>query len=451
MSVHAAPARATRPVATPARDDRVPRPLRTVAVFTRAFSNDETPSGRHGVVRSVRAALAERGPVLDLRLRHLFERRRPRDWLGALGTALAALARGRPLPLQCLLFASRSERRRVAAAIRVDPPDVLYLDGVRTYLLLRDLRPHLNGTRVVVDMDDLMSRRMAALAARRLPLSLGYLGAQVPGPVRALAESRALAAALLRFEARALARVEAELAGLADALVFVSSADASELAAQLNGAADERVRTIPPPAEVAPRPEGLRAPVRFAFVGSDRQVQNRLTIDYLVDLWRRRAPRAELHVVGRQTRPPATVPGIVWRGFVPRLAQVYDDHTVLLAPALLPGGVKTKVIEALAHGCPVVGNALAFEGIGLSGYPLCLEDPALEALVADPEARLDTLRRAARMGHAFVARELSGARHRARWRAVLGPEASGFGDAACAIFPRSEPSLTRSDGGLKGS
>lgn len=433
MPVHTgAPAHAGPSVAPAAAPDTAPvrdaagQPLaarpRVAMGVTRDIADDATLSGRHRTVRHVAAALGEHGAVTPVRLHHLLERRRLSDMLRAGATFALSLLRGRPLPLQCLLFATASARREVAARVAADPPEVLYLDGVRLHLLLKDLRPLLTRTRVVVDFDDLMSRRMALLRDLRLPLSLGYVRGQVPGPLRRLLESRALGTLVTAYEAAALRRVEGEMLASSDAVVLVSSADARALAdAQGDPRLSARIHAIPPPAEV-PGPLGrLSPPLRFVFIGTDRQMQNRLTIDRLVDLWRRLRPAAELHVFGPQVRPAPDVPGVLHRGWVEHLGDVYDGHSVLLAPAVLGGGVKTKVIEALAHGCPAAGNAVTFEGLTIPDYPLVLDDAGIESLVADPEAHLETLRAAARTGFAFVRRELSAGRYRARWRDVLAP------------------------------
>jgi Glycosyl transferases group 1 len=407
----------------PADRALAPRP-RIAMVVTRDIATEATLSGRHRTVRHVAAALGERGAVAPLRLPNLLERRRPADLLRAGLTFALGLLRGRPLPLQCLLFATASARRDLVARIAADPPEVLYLDGVRLYLLLKDLHRRLGTVRVVVDFDDLMSRRMGLLRELRLPLALGYLRGLVPGPLRRVLESRALGALVTGYEAAALRRVEGEMVAMSDAVVLVSAADARALADSRSDPRDaRRVHAIPPPAEVPGPFRRLAPPLRFVFIGTDRQMQNRLTIDRLVDLWRRLMPAAELHLFGPRTRarPAPAVRGVVWRGYVARLDEVYDGHSVLLAPAVLGGGVKTKVVEALAHGCPAAGNAVTFEGLHIPGYPLCLDDGALDALVTDPEAHLEVLHMAARIGFAFVRRELSAERYRARWRELLGP------------------------------
>jgi glycosyltransferase involved in cell wall biosynthesis len=55
-----------------------------------------------------------------------------------------------------------------------------------------------------------------------------------------------------------------------------------------------------------------------------------------------------------------------YMGFVPDLAPYFEGCSVFLNPVLLGGGVKTKVIEALSWGLPVVSSATGAQGIPLS-------------------------------------------------------------------------------------
>ena len=64
-----------------------------------------------------------------------------------------------------------------------------------------------------------------------------------------------------------------------------------------------------------------------------------------------------------------------WHGFVADLNDVYAPGSILLVPAVLPGGIKTKVLEAFSFGCAVLGNPLAFEGLDIQDYPLRLPEP----------------------------------------------------------------------------
>ncbi len=55
--------------------------------------------------------------------------------------------------------------------------------------------------------------------------------------------------------------------------------------------------------------------------------------------------------------------GVDVTGYLPQLSSFYDSVDQILAPYWEGGGVRLKVLEAIACGKPVVGTPLAFRGI----------------------------------------------------------------------------------------
>ena len=93
---------------------------------------------------------------------------------------------------------------------------------------------------------------------------------------------------------------------------------------------------------------------------------------------------------------------------------------MLLAPGVLRGGLKTKVLEAFAFGCAVAGNEITFEGLGLEDYPQLLDNEAqLSDVILYPESHLDTFRRAAFTGSQLVARSFSKLSFEKAWKDIL--------------------------------
>ena len=70
----------------------------------------------------------------------------------------------------------------------------------------------------------------------------------------------------------------------------------------------------------------------------------------------------------RGRRPPSLPrddPRVELRGYVPDVSAVLADAGVLLVPLRVGGGARTKILEALAAGMPVVSTAVGVEDLGL--------------------------------------------------------------------------------------
>lgn len=144
------------------------------------------------------------------------------------------------------------------------------------------------------------------------------------------------------------------------------------------------VRVVPNTAPVVEQPAPVPARPVVLTVGVYSFRPNADGADHFIEqVWpaiRRELPDAELWLAGtgaEQLRshgnPP---PGVRFLGFVPDLAAVYAQARLVVCPLRSGGGTRVKLLEAAAHGRPIVSTAVGAEGIGF-------EDGA-DALIADP-------------------------------------------------------------------
>jgi hypothetical protein len=124
----------------------------------------------------------------------------------------------------------------------------------------------------------------------------------------------------------------------------------------------------------------------------------------LLDGWpsiRARVTGARLLLAGRGASPVGAVAGVEWRGEVPTTADLLAESALLAFPAPATSGPKMKVLDALAHGVPVVTTVAGEEGIAHGGGAVVADVPgfadAVVALLSDParRARLAAAGRAA--------------------------------------------------------
>lgn len=210
-----------------------------------------------------------------------------------------------------------------------------------------------------------------------------------------------------RFERQTMAQVRA-------IVVFTER----DRAALQPSAPQTIIRQIPLGVEIPELPLSPigASPPSIVFVGNFWHPPNvdaaRRLIDRIVPLIRLELPELQLYLVGphlpdeiRQTAGP----GIVVTGRVPEVTPYLDQAAVVVAPLFVGGGMRVKVLDALAAGKAVVASTRATEGLDLRpGEHLLIADTdedfarSVIEVVRDPERR-QTL---ATQGRAWIAEHL---------------------------------------------
>ena len=172
-----------------------------------------------------------------------------------------------------------------------------------------------------------------------------------------------------------------------DRVIVCSEADASRLGGQFPGARFAVVPNgyEPPGLAFSRRPSNL-GPLRLLFVGTFGYFPN---VDAALFLCRgvlpalRRSTDREICIdlvgAGGTTALRGLVgdPSVRLRGFVEDLAPIYAAADVAVVPVRVGGGTRIKILEAFAHGVPVVTTSLGAEGIDAAeGEHLLFADDA---------------------------------------------------------------------------
>lgn len=351
------------------------------------------------------------------------ERLRPPRLPRILANVLTHGLTGRLCLNECL-YVSPALRRSVARTAAAWPADVVVADMVRTAsLALATGRP------VIVDLDDLLSRRYQEMS--RVPATdanlLGYYGPTLPAPVRGLLSW--VAARLVAVEARLVARRELWVGRRAQAVSLVAEAEAADFQRQVGRPVAwlPMAVAIPP----APAPVATNRADRLVFVGGLDYQPNLDAVRHYVRevapaLAAKGRPDLRLRVVGHC--PPGVraelegAAAIELVGFVDDLVGELAAARAFVAPIPPGTGIKTKVLEAMASGLPVVATPAAVEGIGVAAGESCLvaassDDLAESVLALVADAGL--AERLGLAGRSIVAERFSPAVVTERWRAVL--------------------------------
>jgi glycosyltransferase involved in cell wall biosynthesis len=296
-----------------------------------------------------------------------------------------------PAPLRAAL----ERALRLEGSARVPLPPLARARHVHVFRLpLLPLAGQL-GASVSLDLDDVESDTLGAIAELAAQqgdhgLAFGY---------------RALAQAAGRFEARWLPTVAR--------LGVCSHEDRARIQARFPHARVVVVPNVYRAHEPRARPDD-RA-LRMLFVGALGYYPNvdavRFAVDALLPRLRARSSQPlELHVVGRGLtrslrRELARVPELHLHGDVSALGPLYARSHVALCPVRAGGGTRIKILEAFAHGVPVVATRAGAAGLEVAhGRELYLADEpdafaeGVGACVADSEA-LVARARAFVLGH----------------------------------------------------
>lgn len=308
-----------------------------------------------------------------------------------LGTALLKPA----MPFQCALYWSEENCSAIREYCEEIDPDAVIIDMVR-------LAPYMDaldglGLPVVLDYDDLLSKRYERQIGESGGNVLGKYGVQASGFARAFFSNQMLKNLVLRWESKKVRRAEDAFALEAGAVLFVSPIESEELNERLglNKCFDATLG-----AEIVEGKNSSIANYDFGFVGNMHTAANQASLDYICKELIPLLPDITLRVIGVCPEYVADrykqYSNVSFSGRVESINDELLRCKAMLAPFAYGTGIKTKVLEAMGMGLPVITNSIGVEGMTcIPGVEVELGENSQELvnicrnLLSDPERRLE--------------------------------------------------------------
>ena len=185
--------------------------------------------------------------------------------------------------------------------------------------------------------------------------------------------------AILRIEATRVERAETLYAKMADACLFVSPIEAEELDRRIE---ERKCFSATMGAEVDPSFDASdQKEFDLGFVGNMYTSANQDSLSLVVYEILPYLPNATLSVIGvcpDEVRAKyRDLPRVSFTGRVGDIREHLGRCRIMMAPFSYGSGIKTKILEAMGMGIPVVTNSIGLEGIAaIRGKDvLCADEP----------------------------------------------------------------------------
>ena len=280
----------------------------------------------------------------------------------------------REWPLQCALYYSEKNSRRIQELCQKEHYEAAITDMVR-------MAPYFHSmdtvAKKILDMDDLLSLRyQRELSITGSSNFAGQYSKKMPAFLKRLLPI--LKKPVLHFESRRIQYAEIFYSRLYDSVILVSGKEADELNQRL-GTNQCVVVPVGIDSDFFSRKSGA-SPQKgsLSFVGNLEYAPNAASLRMIVqEVLPYVNQDVVLYVIGKT---PENIQRefsgqIRFSGRVEDVREYVQSTELFLAPIAYGSGIKTKILEAMAMGIPVLTNTLGAEGLPVkSGVHMIISD-----------------------------------------------------------------------------
>lgn len=277
-------------------------------------------------------------------------------------------------PLQVSLYYSKRAQIQLLKIINDYNPDIVICDMARTAEYLKDLDD--NKYNKILDMDDLLSKRYRRQVESGWisENSIGAYGSKLPNFMQKIAKNSNIMMKIIKKEADLLSKYEINVSKYYKTIIFVSQVEAKDFNKKIGK--DKSIDiTIGVDYEYFSEEVAFNKKNNYiVFLGNMYVAHNKDAVNsFIIEVFPsilKRIPNCVFRIVGRCSQEYKNEMqkylNVEITGEVDDIRKYVQDCSVAVAPLKYGSGIKTKILETMAMGVPIVTNEIGNEGIGLT-------------------------------------------------------------------------------------
>lgn len=277
------------------------------------------------------------------------------------------------MPLQCSLYYSHENEIRIGSFIEKIKPDVVLFDMIRLSIYANSIKN--KNVKKVIYMEDLLSKRYSLQIGKNKYKSniAGNYSGNVPVWLNKLINKSNIKNIILKTESIRCGRLETECYKQFDKSILISKMETDELNNKCNS---DKAICITMGVDYDYFSQNIDITKKknlISFFGNFYYDPNVASLDIIVNkifpYIKEKNTDAKLKIIGKC---PESLKlkykgdnSILVTGEVEDLRKEVLESEVILAPIAYGTGIKTKILEGMAMGVPVITNLLGTEGIDI--------------------------------------------------------------------------------------
>ena len=284
-------------------------------------------------------------------------------------------------PIQCSLFYSKKNKNQIESYCNEIDPDFIFTDMIRTAMYIESFNE--SNAVTILDMDDLLSKRYNRQLQSNIKSNItGQYTGKLPVFLNKLITNSFIKKSILKIEYYLTKKAEIYYSEQYDKVIFVSQVETD----YLNKKITHKAITIP--VGINAINEDVISIYNYeenvlTFVGNLKVAANIDSLAWIVnDIIPNIKHDVKLMVIGACPedikQKYSENSKVIFTGRVDNLALYVRKGQIFLSPLLYGTGIKTKILEAMSMGVPVVTNDVGVEGIDVqNGRDIWIENDSL--------------------------------------------------------------------------